>query len=113
MNLEGRGFLEPEAEKLKAELSVQLGAKDVGDVAEARAEATAHPDDLGCRFELAEALAAAGQIKEALELSLSIVEEGPMELREAARKLMVSIFQILPDDELATEYRRKLSAALY
>jgi len=113
-NLERRGFLEPEAEKLKAELNVQLGARDAGDVAPARADAAAHPDDLGLRFKLAEAQAAAGQIKEALELSLSVVEEGPKELRESARKLMISLFQLLPDeDELASEYRRKLSAALY
>ena len=82
-------------------------------MAAARAEAAASPDDLGLRFKLAEALAAAGQINEALELSLSIVEDGPKDLRESARKLMVSLFQLLPDDELASEYRRKLSAALY
>ena len=99
---------------MKAELNVQLGAREAGDVAGARAETAAHPDDLGLRFKLAEALAAARQTKEALELSLSIVEEGPKELRESARKLMISVFQLLPDeDELASEYRRKLSAALY
>ena len=40
--------------------------------------------------------------------------EGPKDLRESARKLMVNLFQLLPSDsELAAEYRRKLSAALY
>jgi putative thioredoxin len=112
--LEGRGFLEPEAEKLKAELILRAGAEDAGDLATLRAEAAAHPDDLGLRFKLAEALAASGQYAEALELALSVVEEGPKDLRESARKLMISIFQLLPDDsELASEYRRKLSAALY
>jgi putative thioredoxin len=112
--LEGRGFLEPEAEKLKAELAVRAGARDAGDLDARRKDAAAHPEDLGLRFKLAEALAAAGQYREALELALSIVEEGPKDLRESARKLMVSIFQLLPDDdELAAEYRRKLSAALY
>jgi putative thioredoxin len=113
-DLEGRGYLEPEAEKLKAELNLRRGARDAGDLASRRAEALARPEDLGLRFKLAEALAAAGQNAEALELSLTIVEEGPKELREAARKLMLSIFQLLPEDsELATEYRRKLSLALY
>jgi putative thioredoxin len=144
--LEGRGFLEPEAEKLKAELALRAGARDAGDLNARRKDAAAHPDDLGLRFKLAlragardagdlnarrkdaaahpddlglrfklaEALAAAGQHAEALELCLSIVEEGPKDLRESARKLMVSIFQLLPEDsELAAEYRRKLSAALY
>jgi putative thioredoxin len=112
--LEGRGFLEPEAEKLKAELALRAGARDAGDLNARRKDAAAHPDDLGLRFKLAEALAAAGQHAEALEHCLSIVEEGPKDLRESARKLMVSIFQLLPDDdELATEFRRKLTAALY
>jgi putative thioredoxin len=113
-SLEGRGYLEPEAEKLKAELNLRVGARDAGDLASRRAEAAAHPEDLGLRFKLAEALAAAGQHAEALELCLTIVEEGSRDLREAARKLMLSVFQLLPEDsELATEYRRKLSAALY
>jgi putative thioredoxin len=112
--LERRGFLEPEAEKLKAELNLRQSGEDAGDLAARRADASAHPNDLGLRFKLAEAVAAAGQKAEALALALSIVEEGPKDLRESARKLMLSIFQLLPDDaELANEYRRKLSAALY
>jgi putative thioredoxin len=112
--LEGRGFLEPEAERLKAELALRAGARDAGDLAARRSEAAVHPDDLGLRFKLAEALAAAGQNAEALELCLSVVEESHGDLRDAARKLMLSIFQLLPeDDDLAAEYRRKLSAALY
>jgi putative thioredoxin len=113
-HLERRGFLEPEAERLKAELVLRQGAHDAGDLVARRADAARQPGDLGVRFKLAEALAAAGQHAEALELALSIVEEGPKELREAARTLMISIFQLLPDDsELASESRRKLSAALY
>jgi putative thioredoxin len=112
--LEGRGFLEPEAEKLKAELALRAGALDAGDLSARRKDAADHPEDLGVRFKLAEALAAAGQHAEALETCLSIVEEGSRDLREAARKLMLSVFQLRPeDDELAAEYLRKLSAALY
>jgi putative thioredoxin len=112
--LEARGFLEPEAERLKAELMLRAGADHAGELAPLRAEAAAHPEDLGLRFRLAEALAAAGEFADALELALSIVEGGPKDLRESARKLMVNLFQLLPvDSELAAEYRRKLSAALY
>jgi putative thioredoxin len=112
--LEGRGFLEPESEKLKAELALRAGARDAGDLDARRKDAAAHPEDLGLRFKLAEALAAAGQSAEALELCLSIVEDGPKDLRESARKLMVSVFQLLPeDDELVAEFRRRLTAALY
>jgi putative thioredoxin len=112
--LEARGFLEPEAEKLTAEILLHAGGTDAGALAACRTEAAAHPDDLNLRFKLAEALAAAGAYPEALERALTIVEEGPKDLREAARTLMVHIFQILPDEsELASEYRRGLSAAWY
>ena len=112
--LEARGFLEPEAERLKAERNLRAGARDAGDLATRRAEAAAHPGDPDARFRLAEALAAAGEYAEALELALALVEEGPRHLVESARTLMVSIFQLLPEDsELVSEYRRRLSAALH
>jgi putative thioredoxin len=112
--LEARGFLEPEAERIKAELALRAGARDAGDLEARRAEVASAPDDHALRFKLAEALAAAGEQAEALELALSVVERGPKDLRESARRLMISIFQVLPEDsELAGEYRRQLSAALY
>jgi putative thioredoxin len=112
--LEARGFLEPDAEMVKAELFVRASARHSGSLAAARAEAEAHPDDLGRRLRLAEALAAEGSFAEALERALSVVEDGPTDLREAARALMISLFTLLGDDhELVTEYRRRLSAALY
>jgi len=111
--LERRGFLEPEAERLKAALVLQTQAEGAGSVDSARALLAAHPDDLKLKFALAEALAAAGQYAEALALCLDLVERDRKGVGEQARQVMVAIFQLLPPgDELVTEYQRQLSLVL-
>lgn len=111
--LEQRGFLEPEAEKLKAQLDLTSHTV-AGDVAKYRQELETDPENPELRLKLAEALAAEGQYEEALQLALSLVQADRKRYGEQARKIMVDIFRLLPDDsQLATEYRRKLSTALY
>ncbi len=109
--LERRGFLEPEAERLKAALILQ--AQGTSSVDSARALLAAHPADLKLKFALAEALAAAGQYADALALCLDLVERDRKGVGEQARQVMVAIFQLLPPgDELVTEYQRQLSLVL-
>jgi putative thioredoxin len=111
--LESRGFLEPAAEKVKAELALRSGGEATS-LDALRAEADAAPGDHGRQWALAQALAASGAYAEALDRCLNLVENDRAGTGEPARKLMVNIFATLPDDsELAGEYRRKLSAALY
>lgn len=112
--LEARGYLEPEAEAVKAGLALRAQGAASGGVEASRAALAAEPDDLAKTLHLAEALAAAGGYDEALELALAVVEQGRKEAREEARRVMINVFQLLPvDSELAAEYRRRLSAALY
>jgi putative thioredoxin len=108
------GFLEPEAERLKAEITLRLqGRQAGGSVEEARAALAEHPDDPELKLQLAEALAAAGQYDDALALCLELVERHRKTVGERARQIMVAIFQLLPpDSELVTEYQRQLSMAL-
>jgi putative thioredoxin len=110
--LEQRGFLEPEAEKIKAALAIeQSGNVNLDEV---RAAADADPDDLCKRHALAEALAADKQFQEALDLCLELVQRDRRGIGEVARQTMVNIFRVLPDDsELTGTYRRKLASALY
>ena len=112
--LERRGFLEPEAEKLKAELELRSDANQAGDLEAARAALAASPAEPELKLKVAEALAVAGQSEEALSLCLELVELGPKSVGERARKVMLNIFQLLPpESELAAEYRRRLAAALF
>jgi putative thioredoxin len=113
--LERRGFLEPEAEKVKAELTLQLQAQQAGGVSleAARAALASSPDDRNLKLQFAEALAAAGRYDDALAICLELVERDRKEIREKARQTMVAIFQVLPpESSLVSEYRRQLSLAL-
>jgi putative thioredoxin len=110
--LEARGFLEPEAEQVKAALDLAgMKGADITALADAAAAA---PDDLEKQREYAAALAGAGRHEEALNVCLRIIaaqKDGP---GEAARQIMVDIFRVLPgDSDLVQTYRRKLASALY
>lgn len=111
-HLEKRGFLEPEAEKMKATLD--LKQKSSLDVATARAEAEAQPGDFSLQLTLAEALAGQRQYEQAFEICLVLVAQDRQQTGEKARQLMIEVFRTLPEDsEITREYRRKLSMALY
>ena len=110
--LESRGFLEPEAEKLKAAL--ELRDKGNIDVGALRQAVDSNPGDLGLRLQLAQALAGSGTYEEALEVCLSLVEQDRRGVGEQARQTMVDIFRVLPEgSELVNRYRRKLAMLLY
>ena len=65
-------------------------------------------------LQLAMSLAGAQQYEECLEICLKLVEKDRQATGEEARKLMIEIFQSLPDDsELTTNYRRQLSQVMY
>jgi putative thioredoxin len=113
--LEARGYLEPEAERIKSQLELRAAAAEAGDVADARKAAQANPDDLSQQLKLAEALAGARKFEEALQICLRIVErerDGPV--GGEAKATMVRIFETLgAGSELTGTYRRKLATALY
>ena len=109
--LEERGFLEPEAEQLKADLDLQ--ARECIDVDACRRAAENAPDDLAAQLKYAEALAGARQYEEALQRALSLVQRDRNGVGEPARQLMIDIFRVVDESELVSEYRRKLSMALY
>jgi putative thioredoxin len=112
--LDRRGFLEPEAEKVKAELELRRAARQSGGVDAAQAALAADPGNADLKLKLADALAVARRFDEALALCLELVEQGAKDSAEAARKSMLNIFQLLPDDsELVADYRRRLAAALF
>jgi putative thioredoxin len=112
--LEARGFLEPAAEAIKAALAIDTAGRAGGGLEASRARAAAAPDDLQLQFELVRALAAAGDYPAALESSLKLLQRDRKQYGQQVRELMVDIFRVLPaDSPLTTEYRRKLSTALY
>jgi len=73
-----------------------------------------NPDDFNARLELAKALAAAGEYREALQTALDLVVDDRAGTGETARQIMLDLFQ-LPgmDEDLVAEYQRRLSSSLY
>ena len=113
--LEARGFLEPEAEKLKSQLEMRTAAEESGGVQQARATAEANPDDLSLQIILAEALAVDHKHRDAFEILLAVAtRDRGGENGDKARQQMVKLFDVLgAGSELVSEYRRKLATALY
>ncbi len=112
--LEARGFLEPDAEVLRADIEIAERADDAGNVDELRSAVAENPTDFGKQVDLAMALFAAGAHEEALQTALSVVEQDPQGARNQAKEAMVDMFRVLGEDnELTSNYRRQLSMALY
>lgn len=73
-----------------------------------------NPDDLQARFELAEALSARGDLENASEHLLAIIEKNREWNEGAARAQLLKIFEAAgPTAEVTKQGRRKLSAILF
>ena len=126
-HLAARGFLEPEAERVKARLELHAHASVAAPVATCRERVAAAPDQRELQLDLAAALAGSApqdtrsgdiahqaELVEALELCLNVIRQEKGDLRERARRTMVDIFRLLPDDsEVVTRYRRNLAMSLF
>jgi putative thioredoxin len=109
-----RGFLEPEAEKVKSQLELRASAADAGGVEQARQDAAADPTNPALQIRLADALAVGQQHQEALDILLDVIRNNHGSVRDEARATMVKIFDLLgAQPELVSDYRRKLATALY
>jgi len=108
----GPGPQRQAADQLAA--AIRIRQSGAGDIAGLRARLDAAPDDLEARFALAQALAAAGEHREALDHYLSIVQRDRAFRDDGARKAMIDIFDLLgPGAELADQYRSELAKALF
>ncbi len=106
--------LDPDSARIESELDVRQAALETGGVDQARAAAEADPNNVSAQISYADALAAAQQHRKALELLLGLVERDKLGAGVEAKTTMLKIFDMLgPASELTSEFRRKLSTALY
>jgi putative thioredoxin len=113
-DLEARGYLEPEAEKIKSQLELRAAAAEAGPLDEARKVAAAAPNDLTLQLKLSDALAVANRHEEALKILLDIIQKDKTGVGVEAKNTMVRIFDTLgAGSDLVGTYRRKLATALY
>jgi len=107
-----------QAPEVKAVLSglelVEKGREAAGRTDELQARLAADPKDHQARYELAEALFGAGQTREAIDELLTIVRRDRKWNEDAARLLLLKIFEALgATDPLTIETRKRLSSILF
>ncbi|MCA9267916.1 MAG: tetratricopeptide repeat protein [Planctomycetales bacterium] len=108
------GYDAGDVPRLLSAVDVKRAGEQAGGVDACRAACAAAPSDMALKLQLAAALSAAAQYEEALQTALAVLQTDKPNHGEAARQIMVGVFNLLPDDsELTHDYRRKLSAALY
>ncbi|WP_374469417.1 tetratricopeptide repeat protein [Phenylobacterium sp.] len=106
------GAKDPELDGVRAALA--LAAEGDSETAGFEQRLAADPDDHEARLELAKALAGRGQMEEAVDHLLSIIEKDREWNEQAARKQLLTIFEAAgPTSEIAKSGRRRLSAILF
>jgi putative thioredoxin len=106
----------PEAEALpllERRLAFSDDAREYGGEEKARAALQANPKDVPARYALASALAARGQLREALESFLEVVGRDRRWKDDGARLAMLALFdQLGSEHELTQDFRRQLQIVL-
>lgn len=112
--LESRGFLEPETERLKSRLTLLAMKTSSASADSLRQTLHADPKNHAAKLQLAKYLAGNELYEQACVACLELVRDDRKATGDLARQLMIEIFRVLPDDsEITSKYRRELALALY
>lgn len=104
---------DPDVQGVRAALDLAAG-DGAGDPRHLQEQVALHPADHAMRFDLANALAARGDLASAVDHLLAIVERDRDWNEEAARKQLVKIFEAAGlNSDIAKSGRRRLSALLF
>ena len=104
----------PELEAAHAQLELARQAQNAGPVGELKAAVDADPDNNQARFDLAQALQAAGQSQEAVDELLELFRRDGDWNDGAAKQQLFTVFEALkPNDPIVLNGRRKLSSMIF
>ncbi|MGI9395384.1 MAG: tetratricopeptide repeat protein [Boseongicola sp.] len=104
----------PEIEAARAQIELARQAADAGPVAELRAAVETSPDDHQARFDLAQALYAAGDTEAAVDELLGLFRRDREWNDGAAKAQLFTIFEALnSNDPVVLNGRRKLSSMIF
>ena len=103
-----------EVEAARAQLELLKQAANAGPEAELQARVTADPQDRQARFDLAQALHAAGKVEEAVDTLLDLFRLDREWNDGAAKTQLFTIFDALPaKDPIVLKGRRRLSSMIF
>jgi putative thioredoxin len=111
--LTGKAELESTFEPMRARLEAAERAASLPPVEALERRVAADPTDLQARLDLAERHIAGNAYAPALEQLLEIVRRDRKFGDDIGRNKMLAVFDMGADPDLVSEYRRKLSSALY
>jgi putative thioredoxin len=104
----------PEIEAARAQLALARQAANAGPVDDLRARVAANPEDHQARFDLAQALHAAGDVEAAVDELLDLFRRDREWNDAAAKTQLFTIFEAMkPSDPIAQKGRRKLSSMIF
>ncbi|KUP95036.1 thioredoxin family protein [Tritonibacter horizontis] len=104
----------PELEAAHAQIALSRQAENAGPVAELRATVEAAPENHQARFDLAQALHAAGETEAAVAELLELFRRDREWNEGAAKTQLFTIFDALkPNDPVVLNGRRKLSSLIF
>ncbi len=101
------------ANRLAGTLELAKEADTSKSVSELQSELAANPDDSNVRYQLAIATALAGDVQSGMDGLLEMVQRDADYNDGAPRKKLLALFNVLGEDPLAGQYRRKLFALLH
>lgn len=111
-SLSANSRTEARAQQLLARLTFARSKASGQDEAGLRARIAANPEDMATRLALANLLITTGRYAEGMDELLEMIRRDKTWNEEAARKTMLSVFNLLGGSPLVSEYRRKLASAL-
>ena len=104
--------MEDRAVQLLAKLNFAHGGQTGEDEQALRDSIAKQPDDMESRLKLANLLVASGRHAEGMDELLEMIRQDRTWNEEAARTTMLAVFNMLADNPLVAQYRRKLASAL-
>jgi putative thioredoxin len=103
-----------EIEAVRAQIELARQAENAGPVAELRAAVEADPDNHQARFDLAQALHAAGDAEAAVDALLELFRRDREWNDGAAKAQLFTVFDALkPEDPIVLNGRRRLSSMIF
>ncbi|MGZ9809072.1 tetratricopeptide repeat protein [Pseudoroseicyclus sp. H15] len=104
----------PEVEAARAQIALARQAEEAGPVSDLKAKVEADPADHQARYDLATALHASGQTKEAVDELLELFRRDREWNDGAAKTQLFTIFEALsPKDPVVQSGRRRLSSMIF
>lgn len=100
------------ANRLSGTLELAKDADTSKSVQVLQQELIAQPDSSEIRYQLAISTALSGDVQTGMDGLLELVQKDPEYNEGAPRKQLLALFNVLGDDPLASQYRRKLASLL-